>query len=368
MKQFQSFVIKEFRQIFRDRRTMLILLVMPVVQVLLLGYAIKTEIRDARLAVFDPSKDAETRRIKERFAASEYFILTEELTRPEQINDVFKGGDIDLVLVFGEDFASHLQHDGEAAVQLIADGTDPNQAAMLTGYASGILADCQAALLENYNAPFQIRANVRMLYNPQSESAYNFVPGVVGLVLMLICAMMTSVAIVREKETGTMEVLLASPMKPMHIMFSKMLPYFTLSVVNVVTVLLLAVFVMGVPIRGSLFWLAVSSVVFIFVALALGLLISTLVSRQMSALLVSGIGLMMPTIVFSGLIFPLESMPEGLRWISDFVPARWYIAIMRKIMIEGVGVAYFVKELGVIVLMAVVLMAAAWKNFKVRLV
>ena len=343
MKQFQSFVIKEFRQIFRDRRTMLILLVMPVVQVLLLGYAIKTEIRDARLAVFDPSKDAETRRIKERFAASEYFILTEELTRPEQINDVFKGGDIDLVLVFGEDFASHLQHDGEAAVQLIADGTDPNQAAMLTGYASGILADCQAALLENYNAPFQIRANVRMLYNPQSESAYNFVPGVVGLVL-------------------------ASPMKPMHIMLSKMLPYFTLSVVNVVTVLLLAVFVMGVPIRGSLFWLAVSSVVFIFVALALGLLISTLVSRQMSALLVSGIGLMMPTIVFSGLIFPLESMPEGLRWISDFVPARWYIAIMRKIMIEGVGVAYFVKELGVIVLMAVVLMAVAWKNFKVRLV
>ena len=159
MKQFQSFVIKEFRQIFRDRRTMLILLVMPVVQVLLLGYAIKTEIRDARLAVFDPSKDAETRRIKEHFAASEYFILTEELTRPEQINDVFKGGDIDLVLVkggdidlvlvFGGDFASHLQHDGEAAVQLIADGTDPNQAAMLTGYASGILADCQAALLEN---------------------------------------------------------------------------------------------------------------------------------------------------------------------------------------------------------------------------
>ena len=148
MKQFQSFVIKEFRQIFRDRRTMLILLVMPVVQVLLLGYAIKTEIRDARLAVFDPSKDAETRRIEERFAASEYFILTEELTRPEQINDVFKGGDIDLVLVFGGDFASHLQHDGEAAVQLIADGTDPNQAAMLTGYASGILADCQAALLE----------------------------------------------------------------------------------------------------------------------------------------------------------------------------------------------------------------------------
>lgn len=367
MKQFKSFVIKEFCQIFRDKRTLLILLAMPLILVFLLGYAIKTEINDARIAVFDPSKDVETQRIKERFQASGYFTLAGELVEAGQINDVFKYGDIDMVLVFSGNFAEELLHGGEAAVQLIADATDPNQAAMLTGYASGVLADCQAELLEQYGVPFQIGTEIRMLYNPQSESAYNFVPGVMGLVLMLICAMMTSVAIVREKETGTMEVLLASPMKPVHIILSKMAPYFTLSVANIVTILLLAVFVMGVPVRGSLFWLAVSSVLFIFVALALGLLISTLVSKQMAALLISGIGLMMPTLVFSGLIFPIESMPDALRWISNLIPARWYIAAVRKIMIEGVGVQCYLEELGIIALMALVLMAAAWKNFKVRL-
>ena len=206
-----------------------------------------------------------------------------------------------------------------------------------------------------------------MLYNPQGESAYNFVPGVMGLVLMLICAMMTSVAIVREKETGTMEVLLASPMKPAQIILSKMAPYFVISVTNLITILLIATFIMHVPIRGSLFWLSVVSLGFVVVALALGLLISTIVDTQMAALLVSGIGLMMPVMIFSGLIFPLESMPWGLRWISDFIPARWYISAVRKIMIEGVGVEYFAKELGIIILMAVFLMAVAWKKFKIRL-
>ena len=206
-----------------------------------------------------------------------------------------------------------------------------------------------------------------MLYNPQMESAYNFVPGVMGVVLMLICAMMTSVAIVREKETGTMEVLLASPMRPLQIILSKATPYFVLSAANIVTILLLAVLVMGVPIRGSLCWLAVVSALFVLVALSLGLLISTLVSSQMAALLVSGIGLMMPTLIFSGLIFPIESMPAALRWIPDFIPARWYISAVRKIMIEGAGLDAFIQELGIIALMAVVLTAVALKKFHVRL-
>ena len=256
---------------------------------------------------------------------------------------------------------------GEAAVQLIADGTDPNQASMMTAYAQGVLASCQAELMGQHHVPMQIAVETRMLYNPQIESAYNFVPGVMGVVLMLICAMMTSVAIVREKETGTMEVLLASPMRPLQIILSKATPYFVLSAANIVTILLLAVLVMGVPIRGSLFWLAVVSALFVLVALSLGLLISTLVSSQMAALLVSGIGLMMPTLIFSGLIFPIESMPAVLRWIPDFIPARWYISAVRKIMIEGVGVDCFIQELSIIVLMAVVLTMVALKKFKVRL-
>ena len=366
MKQFLSFVRKEFRQIFRDRRTLLILLIMPLMLVLVLGYAIKTELNDARIAVFDPSKDVETHRITERLQASEYFTVVREINSPAEINEVFRDGSVGLVVVFSEEFASGLPR-GESSVQLIADGTDPNQANLLTNYAQGVLSSYQAERMEQFHVPMQIQVVQRMLYNPQGESAYNFVPGVMGIVLMLICALMTSVSIVRERETGTMEILLASPMKPLHIILSKMTPYFTLSVTNVVTILLLAVCVMGVPIRGSIWWLAVTSVVFIIVALSLGLLISTLVESQVAALLTSGVGLMMPTLVFSGLIFPLESMPVALRWIADIIPARWYISAVRKIMIQGVDVSCFALELGVLVGMAAVLVAVSWKKFKIRL-
>lgn len=360
MKQLMSFVRKEFLQIFRDRRTLLILLVMPLMLVLVLGYAIKTELNNARVAVLDLSKDNVTQEIKQRFDASSHFTVSSELSGPADIDAAFRNGEADMVIVFGADFASGLgRRQGGAGLQLIIDGTDPNQASMITAYAQGVLSAWSGAP--------GVNVVTRMLYNPQQQSSYNFVPGVMGLVLMLICALMTSVSIVREKETGTMEVLLASPMKPLHIVLAKMAPYFTLSVVNIVTVLLLAVFVMGVPIRGSLGWLAAASVLFITVALALGLLISTLVDKQMAALLVSGVGLMMPTLVFSGLIFPLESMPAALRWISDIIPARWYISAVRKIMIEGVGIECFAKELCIIAVMAVVLMAAAMRNFKVRL-
>ena len=337
MKQFRSFVLKEFRQIFRDRRTLLILLGMPLMLVLLLGYAIKTELNDVRMVVLDPSKDAETQRVVERFRASKYFTVAGEVDNQGQVNAAFKEGDVDLVLAFSSHFADDLMRGG-AAIQLIADGTDPNQTSMLTMYAQSVLSSYREELAERYPVPMQVRVETRMLYNPQMESAYNFVPGVMGIVLMLICAMMTSVAIVREKESGTMEVLLASPLKPLQIILSKATPYFVLSVTNIVTILLLAVFLMDVPIRGSLFWLAVVSALFVLVALALGLMISALVSSQMAALLLSGIGLMMPTLIFSGLIFPIESMPAVLRWIPDFIPARWYISAVRKIMIEGVGV------------------------------
>ena len=366
MKQFRSFVLKEFRQIFRDRRTLLILLGMPLMLVLLLGYAIKTELNDVRMVVLDPSKDAETQRVVERFRASKYFTVVGEVDNQGQVNAVFKEGDVDLVLAFSSHFADNLMRGG-AAIQLIADGTDPNQASMLTMYAQSVLSSYREELAERYPVSMQVRVETRMLYNPQMESAYNFVPGVMGIVLMLICAMMTSVAIVREKESGTMEVLLASPLKPLQIILSKATPYFVLSVTNIVTILLLAVFLMDVPIRGSLFWLAVVSALFVLVALALGLMISALVSSQMAALLLSGIGLMMPTLIFPGLIFPIESMPAVLRWIPDFIPARWYISAVRKIMIEGVGVDCFAKELGIIVLMAVALTVVALKKFKVRL-
>ena len=252
MKQFITFVRKEFLHIFRDSRTMLILLGMPMVQMLLFGFAITTEVRNTKVAVFDPSQSMETRAIKERFDASEYFTIAEEIRDVSRINDVFKYGEIGLVMVFSDDFENELHKGGDAAVQLITDGTEPNQASMITGYASNILAQSMQELSESSSAPCRIIPEIRMLYNPQAESAYNFVPGVMGMILMLICAMMTSIAIVREKENGTMEILLVSPMKPIYIILSKVTPYFTLSMVNLITILLLSVYVLEVPIAGSL--------------------------------------------------------------------------------------------------------------------
>jgi ABC-2 type transport system permease protein len=368
MKQFSAFVKKEFRHILRDRRTLLILLGMPIAQILLFGFAITTEVKNTRVAVFDPTQGAQTRRMVERIDASGYFTVAEHLTAPEQIDDIFKTGRIGLVVVFSEGFDGDLlSGTGEAAVQLIADGTDPNQALMLTSYASGILASCQQELLAERGAGMQIVPEVKMLYNPQGKSAYNFVPGVMGLILMLICAMMTAIAIVREKETGTMEVLLASPVRPLYIILSKAVPYFVLSISNLATILLLAVFVLGVPVSGSLVWLTVISMIFILTCLALGLLISTLVSTQMAAMLASGMGLMMPTMLLSGLIFPVESMPDVLQGLSCVVPARWYIAAVKKVMIQGVEIRFVLREIAILSGMALLFVAVSLKKFKTRL-
>lgn len=367
MKQFYTFVEKEFYHIFRDKRTILILLVMPVIQIILFGFAITTEMKNTQVAIFDPSKDVATRQIIERMQASSYFTVAEELTESEQINDVFKYGKINLVMVFSENFAENLIHTGEAAVQLIADGTEPNQASTLTAYAASILGSYQQELMEQYRIPFQIKTEVKMLYNPHMKGAYNFVPGVMGLILMLICAMMSSIAIVREKETGTMEVLLSSPLKPLYIILAKLVPYFVLSVFNLATILLLSVFVLEVPVSGSLILLVLTSLLYIFLALSLGLLVSTVVNTQMAAMLTSGMGLMMPIMILSGMMFPIESMPEILQWISAIVPARWYIEAVKKIMIQGVEFRFVAKELIILAAMAIGLVVISLKKFKIRL-
>jgi len=366
MKQFLSFVKKEFYHIFRDVRTMLILLGIPVVQIILFGFAITTEVRNVQVAVLDLSKDISTQGIIHQLQASEYFNVA-EINNPDEIDQVFKKGYANLVVVFGERFHDNLLHTGEASLQMIADATDPNQASTLVNYANSIVGSYLQQLAHEYQTPLQIRPEVRMLYNPQMKGAYNFVPGVMGLILMLICAMMTSIAIVREKETGTMEVLLASPIRPMYIILAKMVPYFTLSFVNLITILLLAVFVLNVPVVGSLFLLTLFSLLFIVVGLSLGLLISNVTNTQVTAILISGMGLMMPTMILSGMVFPIESMPSVLQWISSILPARWYIAGVKKLMIQGVGGMFVIKEFAILILMAVVLLVISLKKFKVRL-
>lgn len=347
--------------IFRDRRTMLILLGMPVLQIILFGFAITTELNHSRVAVLDPSKDAVTTRITERIDENRYFSVVKELSSASDIETVFRHDEADIVVAFTPDFDANLST-GEAGIQLVVDATDPNTGNMMAGYVQGIVG--QALQSGTQSSPI---VQTHLLFNPQMKSAYNFVPGVMGLILMLICAMMTSISIVREKETGTMEVLLVSPIRPIFIILAKAVPYLVLSCVNLATILLLSVYVLHVPVEGSLWTLSFLSLLLIAVALSLGLLISCVVQNQVAAMIVSGMGLMMPVMLLSGMIFPIESMPAVLQWISNIIPARWYIQAVKKVMIEGLGMAAVWHEALILSGMAALLIGLSLKKFKERL-
>jgi len=364
---FLVFVQKEFYHIFRDKRTMLILLGMPVVQLILFGFAITNEVKNAKIVIFDPSKDDATQRIARQLDASQYFTVVRYVNNQQELKQSFQDGNIGMAVVFGERFNENLLHTGKAQLQLLADATDPNTATQLVQYASSIIGGYQQELMAQNKIPYQIQPEVKLLYNPQMKAAYNFVPGVLGMILMLICAMMTSIAIVREKELGTMEILLVSPMKPIYIILAKAVPYLALSTVNLITVLLLSIFVLNVPLAGSLFWLFVVSLLFIFVSLSIGLLVSTLVNSQMAAMLVSVLAMMLPVILLSGMIYPIENMPTVLQWVSNIVPARWYILAVKGLMIKGVGIVAVAKEVAILCVMVVLLITVSMKKFKIRL-
>ncbi|KFC58042.1 multidrug ABC transporter permease [Flavobacterium gilvum] len=345
----------------------MILLLMPIIQIILFGFAITTEVKNSKIAIYDPSKDIATQQIIERLKASDYFEITRYLDNSSQLDDVFKDGKVGLVVVFSERFNETLMHTGKAQVQILADATDPNTATTLTNYASAIISSYQRDLLSQTTIPFQIVPEVKLLYNPQMKGAYNFVPGVLGMILMLICAMMTSISIVREKELGTMEILLVSPMKPIYIILAKAVPYFFISCVNLATVLLLSVFVLNVPIVGSLLLLILVCLIFIIVSLSLGLLVSTITDTQLSAMLVSGMVFLMPVMLLSGMIFPTENMPIALQYVSNIIPAKWFIVIVKDIMIKGTGIGSVWKEVLVLCGMALVLIIVSLKKFKIRL-
>lgn len=367
MAQFLSFIRKEFKHIFRDRWTVAILLLLPLIMLMLFGFAITTEVRNTSFAVFDPSHDMATQAIIQRLDANEYFYLGRILNDPREIDDVFLRGQAGVALVFSDHFQEEMLHGGNAQVQIITDGSDPNTARIQTAYVSNIIADYQKDLLRQTGIPYQIGQEIRLLYNPRMKSSYNFVPGIMGMIMILVCALMTSVSIAREKELGTMEVLLVSPIQPLKIILAKAIPYFVISIVDLAAILIFSVTILDVPIAGSLFWLIVVSLVYIFLALALGLLISSLVSTQLVALLISGMAMIVPVIMLSGMIFPVEEMPLLLRLLSNIVPARWYISAVRKLMIKGLDFWSITQELTVLSLMAVAFIAISLKKQKTRL-
>ena len=368
--QFIAFFKKEFRYIFRDTWTMIILLILPILMLILFGLGISTEIRNTRVAVFDPSRDVATQQIVNSLSTSEYFIIDHYLSDISEVEQTLKKGDIGIIVVFEPRFNENLNR-GNATVQLIADGSDPNTASTLVNYATAII---NSSPIVTGNAQTQIgtplpriHCEIKLLYNPTMKGTYNIVPGVLGIVLMLICTLMTSVAIAREKETGSMEVLLVSPIKPMTIIMSKTAPYLILSLFNLISLLLLSVFVLKVPIVGSLVLLIGLSLVFIFVCLSLGVLISIIAPSQIVALLVSAVIGVILTLMLSGMIFPIENLPLVLQWLAQIIPAKWFIEAARNVMIKGAGIAAIAKELTVLGGMAMFLLALSVKKFNKRI-
>jgi len=348
MKQFIAFVIKETKHILRDKRTMLILFGMPVVMMLLFGFAITTDVKNVRTVVVTSEMSPRTQQAVERLAQSEYFIITQTVNTPQEAERLIRRQKADMALVFTQN----------RGMQIMVDGSDPNMAQQWTTYARQTLSPVNFHL-----SP----VNSRLLYNPQMKSAYNFVPAIMGMLLMLICAMMTSISIVREKEKGTMEVLLVSPVRPLMVIIAKAVPYLVLAFGILISILLMSRYVLGVPIAGPLFWILAVSTLYILLALSLGLLISNVAQTQLVALLMSAMVLLMPVVMLSGMIFPVESMPQVLQWLAALVPPRYYIQAMRKLMIMGVGIREVAHEVAVMAGMTVVLLAIALKKFNVRL-
>lgn len=346
MKQFKSFIIKEARHILRDKRTMLILFGMPVVMMLLFGFAISTDVRNVRTAVVLSHVNHQTHKMVERLGANEYFDILYKVDNSAAAEQLIRHQKADVAIVF----------DRNNAIQVITDGADPNMAQMYANYATMKLQSSNTSVMTQ-----------KLLFNPQMRSCYNFVPGIMGMLLMLICAMMTSISIVREKERGTMEVLLVSPIRPLMIIIAKAVPYLLLAFVILCTILFISKYLLLVPISGSLFCIFLVSCIYIIVALSLGLLISTVAKTQLVALLASAMMLLLPCILLSGMMFPLESMPTILQYVSAIMPPRYYISAMRKLMIMGVGIDKVMHEVLVLSLMATVLLSAALLKFRNRL-
>jgi ABC-2 type transport system permease protein len=367
MKQFIVFVKKEFAHVLRDRKTLLILFGMPVVQILIFGFALTNEVKNSRIIVLDQAKDVVTQQLVQKIEASRYFEVSEMVSTNEELQQAFRKGKVKMAVIFPAGFASDLQHQHKAQVQLIADASDPNTANMLTNYVSSIIQDYQSGMNQNLRPPYQIQPQTRMLYNPQLKGAPNFVPGVMALVLMLVCVMMTAISIVKEKETGTMEILLVSPFKPILVILSKAVPYLILSLVNLATILLLSVFVLDLPVNGNLLLLLAESTMFIITCLSLGIFISVRTDSQQVAMLISLMGMLLPTMLFSGFMFPIENMPVALQVISNIVPAKWYYIIVKAIMIKGLGFAAVWKETLILLGMTLFFLAISLKSFKIRL-
>lgn len=368
MNRFLGFVRKEFLHIFRDYRTLIILFGLPAAQILLFGYVVSTDVKNAGVAFLDLSKDDITGKISDKICSSGFFKRTEDLLDYNDIDRVMKKGETKAVIVFENNFGRNLMSEGKAALSIIADGSEPNTATLVTNYLTAIITDFNREFSgASVGGTLLVQPEVRMFYNPGLKGHYMFVPGVITLIMILICALMTSVTITREKEFGTMEVLLVSPLKPIQIILGKVIPYFFLSFIDVIVILLLSWLVFDLPVKGSLVLLLAESMLYIMMSLSIGILISTLSGTMQQAIFISLVGMMLPTILLSGFIFPIENMPKVYQWLSSILPPRYFLIIIKNIMIKGTGFMYVWKETIILTAFTVAFIGLSIRNFKIRL-
>lgn len=367
MNQLLSFIKKEFYHILRDKRTMIILFGIPIVQILLFGYVITNELKNVKIAVLDLSKDNVSNEIINKITASGFFTIIKNIQSKKEIPIVFKEGEIREVILFEADFAKKLEKEKKANIQLIADASDANSANLIVNYTSGIIANYLKEINKTTFIPMHIKTEERMVYNEELKDVYMFIPGTMTMILMLISAMMTSIAVTREKELGTMEILLVSPLKPIQILIGKVTPYLSLSFGISLIIIAIGNIIFGMPILGSLSLLLAETLLFILLALSLGILISTVSKTQQSAMMLSLFALLLPTILLSGFIFPIENMPEPLQWLSALMPPKYFITILKNIMIKGTGFAYVWKETLILIIMTIFFIGLSTKKFKIRL-
>lgn len=367
MKQLLVFIRKEFYHVFRDRRTLLILFGLPIAQIVLFGFALSSEVKNIGITIFDQAHDINSEQIVNRVKQSSYFIVKEPAASFTDIQDKFKEGTIKCALVFPSGFEEDLYRTGKAQVQIITDASDPNNAKITVGYLSAIISRYQQELNPNVEIPYQIIPEIRSLYNQEQNGSLNFIPGVIALIFMIVSTALTSVAVVREKEMGTMEVLLVSPLKPVMVLISKAVPYLVLSLVDFIIILLLSVYLLDVEIRGSLMLLFAESILFIITCLSLGLLVSNVTNSQQAAMLFSMMGMMLPTLLLTGFMFPLENMPWIFQTVSNIIPSKYYYSIVKSVMLKGLGFSYVWKETLILLAMTCLLLGLALKKFNVRL-
>lgn len=367
MKRFLGFIKKEFYHIFRDKRSMFILFGMPIAQIMLFGFAITNEINNVNIAILDKSKDSETQKIINKISASKYFYIEETINSESQIQSIFEKGKVKAVVIFENHFSKNLQTSKQGKVQIITDATDPNIANTITNYTNAILQNYIQEVNKTNFPTYSIDTQTQLYYNPELKGVFTFVPGVMTIILMLVSAMMTSISITREKELGTMEVLLVSPLNPLQVILGKVFPYIFLSIINATIIILLGVFVFGMPIQGNLFLLAAESILFIITALSLGILISNIAQTQQTAMMMSLMGLMLPVIILSGFIFPISSMPLPLQIISNIIPAKWFITIIKAIMLKGASIDIIWKETLILIGMTLFFILLSIRKYKIRL-